>query len=38
MTDINLSRWAINHGAVVLFMILASTIAGVVAYTTLGRA
>ena len=38
MSDINLSRWAINHPAIVLFMILASTIAGIQAYTTLGRA
>ena len=38
MTDINLSRWAINHPAVVLFLIIASTIAGVFAYETLGRA
>lgn len=38
MTDINLSRWAINHPAIVLFMIMASTIAGIFAYGMLGRA
>lgn len=38
MNDINLSRWAINHPAIVLFMIIASTISGIYAYGTLGRA
>jgi multidrug efflux pump subunit AcrB len=38
MTDINLSRWAIRHPAVVLFLILSSMVAGAFAYRTLGRA
>ena len=36
--DINLSRWAIENRAVVLFLIIVSSIAGFLSYQTLGRA
>jgi multidrug efflux pump len=34
----NLSAWALSHQALILFMILASTLAGIYAYFDLGRA
>jgi multidrug efflux pump len=34
----NLSRWAVNHSALVLFMMLATVIAGTYAYINMGRA
>ena len=38
MGNVNLSRWAIHHPAVVLFLIVASMVAGAFSYRTLGRA
>ncbi|WP_397569230.1 efflux RND transporter permease subunit [Schlesneria sp. T3-172] len=38
MKGLNLSEWAVNHPALVLFLILASGAAGVHAYFELGRA
>ena len=36
--NFNLSAWAVSHPAVVLFLIIATTIAGAIAYLNLGRA
>ena len=38
MSRLNLSDWSVRHPAVVLFMIVASTLAGVWSYLNLGRA
>ncbi len=38
MKRFNLSHWAVTHQALVLFLILATAIGGVFAYTKLGRA
>ena len=38
MNSLNLSAWAVKHPAVVLFLILGSAGAGVIAYLGLGRA
>ena len=38
MRRFNLSEWAVSHPAVVLFLIIASSIAGAYAYFNLGRA
>jgi multidrug efflux pump len=38
MQAFNLSAWAVRHGALVLFLILATTVAGVWSYLSLGRA
>lgn len=37
MKELNLSKWAVTHQAMVLFMILAILVAGVFSYTQLGR-
>jgi len=34
----NLSAWGLSHQALILFMIIASTLAGTYAYLNLGRA
>ncbi len=38
MTGLNLSAWALRHQALVAYLILALTVAGLFAYVTLGRA
>lgn len=38
MRKLNLSEWAVTHQALTLFLIIATLIAGAVAYTRLGRA
>src|SRR5262245_57663947 len=38
MSGLTLSRWAVEHGAIVLFLILAVGAAGAYAYLTMGRA
>ncbi len=38
MTSFNLSRWAVGHRALVLFLILATSVAGLTAFLKLGRA
>ncbi len=38
MTRLNLSHWALTHRALILFFILASGLAGIIAYDKLGRA
>ena len=38
MSRFNLSAWAVKHQALVLFLIIATSIAGVSAYAQLGRA
>ena len=38
MRQFNLSRWAVHHQPMVLFLILALAVAGAVAYLKLGRA
>lgn len=38
MKKLNLSAWAVSHGAVVLFLMIASVLAGSYAYLNLGRA
>ncbi|RUP08241.1 efflux RND transporter permease subunit [Hyphomicrobium sp.] len=38
MESFNLSAWAVRHPAVILFLIIASTIAGLWSYAQLGRA
>ena len=38
MTRLNLSEWSVKHPAIVLFLIIASSIAGIMAYFQLGRA
>lgn len=38
MRSFNLSEWAVKHQAVVLFLIIASTVAGAYSYLNLGRA
>ncbi len=38
MSRLNLSEWSVRHQAVVLFMIVASTLAGAWSYLNLGRA
>ena len=38
MRGLNLSRWAVEHRAIVLFLIVAIAAAGVYAYLTMGRA
>ncbi len=35
---LNLSRWAVEHPAFILFLILASSLAGLKAYLSMGRA
>jgi multidrug efflux pump subunit AcrB len=37
MTDLNLSRWALNHRSLVVYFMLALTAAGVMSYLRLGR-
>jgi multidrug efflux pump len=38
MNGINLSRWAVTHRAVVLFLMIVTAVAGVYAYLGIGRA
>ena len=37
MTGFNLSRWALNHRSVVLYLMLLAVLAGVLAFVKLGR-
>lgn len=38
MKRVNISEWAVHHPAIILFLMIASTISGAYAYTKLGRA
>jgi multidrug efflux pump len=37
MTRLNLSEWALKHRSFVWYLMLATVIAGIIAYTQLGR-
>lgn len=37
MKSLNLTEWALNHRAIVLFLILSITIGGVLGFTRLGQ-